>query len=811
MDVKIDHSELQKKSPQVLTKFALKLGFLSKKNYLEVQQLYHLVAKDWKETIQILQALLVPAQWKLLQSVFQEWLFIEVAYKNNIINRYEGEFCLQKRIEYARHKKSSPSLVLREENLIDSQQLQEIQKLLQKTDLLPKIEDPAPTPEAKLEPEFSVSKVEFGRYEILKELGQGGMGKVYQAHDRELKRTVALKVLLNLPQHTNNSRRFFREAQLMGKLRHPNIVKIYDIGEWKEGGQNTFFFTMEWIDGHPLDDLLGKRQLTLHQSAEMLRKVAIAISYAHRQGIIHRDIKPSNIVVDQQGEPWLMDFGLAKIVKDDEKISKTGSVLGTPVYMAPEQALGKVHEIDERSDIYSLGALFYEMITGSPPFRGDSSLAIILQVVHSDPLAPRKINRAIPVDLESICLKAINKNPFGRYPSGDALADDLHRFLRGLPVQALPMNVMGIIRRKIQRNKAIVGFTTIFLTAMLCVFFYWSYNEYRLLKDLQDCMKLVLGLQQIATKNPTHRDQLVKEYLKAFDVHVKNNERNAAAYLGRSFCHLMMGDYQKTYADLTATIDLSEYSPLPISQLYLLRADCSIEYARYPEAISDLKKANVPDSELWMGKIYSDVGKYEEALFIFDRIIQAPSSGGYSWESYLLANAMKADLVSRTGQFDEALVYSKEAIKSIPFLGGSSFISVNASSVYAIHAIVLSRHQRFQEAYENFKIALEWLSSNEAVYSYLGKMYAQQGDFEQAWDFHQQVLTTPVYAHYGHYNIACYYALQKQYSQALKHLQLAMEKGYRDFTWLHLDPDLKEIHNSPQVLELLKKYSDPVF
>ena len=274
----------------------------------------------------------------------------------------------------------------------------------------------------------STAQRQFGRYQIIQEIGRGGMGVVYKAHDPELERTVALKVLLAPEKFLD---RFAREAKATASLRHPNIVSVYDIG--RTGQQH--FFTMDFIDGISLKKLYQLAPLSIEQIVAVLSKVARAVDYANEQGIIHRDLKPSNIMIDGNKQPKVMDFGLAKMEKASKRLSQTGMMIGTLEYMSPEQAQGNPRHIDKRSDVYGLGAILYELLTGIPPFTGNSSYEVIYKIANKKPAPPRQTNRNIPKDLETICLKALAKNMQARYQSAKEFAEDLERFARSEPIR----------------------------------------------------------------------------------------------------------------------------------------------------------------------------------------------------------------------------------------------------------------------------------------------------------------------------------------------------------------------------------------
>ncbi|MCC6738517.1 MAG: protein kinase [Planctomycetia bacterium] len=269
----------------------------------------------------------------------------------------------------------------------------------------------------------------LGKIQLVKELGRGGMGIVYLGRDEGLRRTLALKVLL-APGDDKLRQRFLREARLVSKLRHPNIVAVHEFGE-QDG---KAYFTMDFIEGGSLEGRM-KAGLGVRELMGIVATVARALDYAHGQGMVHRDVKPQNVLVTPQGVPYLTDFGLAREVESNTRLTVSGSIMGTPAYMSPEQATGGA-AVDSRTDIYSLGAVLYEGLTGRPPFDGMDLIALLGAIVNTDPVPPSNVNGNVPADVETICLKALAKQPDRRYQTGAAMADDIERWLRGEAIAA---------------------------------------------------------------------------------------------------------------------------------------------------------------------------------------------------------------------------------------------------------------------------------------------------------------------------------------------------------------------------------------
>lgn len=276
-------------------------------------------------------------------------------------------------------------------------------------------------------------------YEITGMVGRGGMAVVYKANQLSLRREVAIKmVLAGAHASAEDLARFRIEAESVAQLHHPHIVQIFEVGQ-----QNGCpFYSLEYVPGGSLFDKLNEGGLSPKEAAQLVEKLARAIGYAHRRGIVHRDLKPGNIMLSVDGEPKITDFGLAKRMDHALTYSMTGVVLGTPSYMAPEQAGGS-RDVGPAADVYSLGAILYEVLTGQPPFRADTPMNTMLSVISDEPTPPRRLDAEVPRNLETICLKCLEKDPARRYASAEALADDLRRFQNGEAILARPPNLLG--------------------------------------------------------------------------------------------------------------------------------------------------------------------------------------------------------------------------------------------------------------------------------------------------------------------------------------------------------------------------------
>jgi serine/threonine protein kinase len=293
---------------------------------------------------------------------------------------------------------------------------------------------------------------ELGDYELVEEIGRGGQGVVFRARQKSLNRTVALK-LISLGQWASKAhvKRFRREAETAGNLDHPSIVPVYEVGE-RDG---SCYFSMQFIEGGQLDEAVRRAPMSIGQAAEFIAKVARTVHYAHEHGILHRDIKPGNILLDKNGEPHLTDFGLARLLDTQSSVTRTIDVLGTPSYMAPEQAAGEHAKISKATDVYGLGAVLYQLLTGHPPFAGETSYQTIRLLLDTKPRQPRFWDRKIARDLCTICLKCLEKDPQRRYSSALALAEDLEHWLKHEPIRAKRSGFFTHTCRWVQRKPAI--------------------------------------------------------------------------------------------------------------------------------------------------------------------------------------------------------------------------------------------------------------------------------------------------------------------------------------------------------------------
>ena len=437
-------------------------------------------------------------------------------------------------------------------------------------------------------------------------LGQGGMGKVYKAWDPNLKRVVALKTILPNQMNEAAVSRFYREATAVSKLDHPSIVQVHTIGE--ENG--VHYFTMDYVEGTPLDAYVEEQKLIPSKIAILMRKIAKGIHYAHSQGVIHRDLKPDNILVDASGNPHIMDFGLAKVDSGGYDLTKTGDTLGTPFYMSPEQAEGRHKDIDERSDIFALGAILYKLLTGQFAFHALSFIHLVQKIVGEDPVAPRKINKKIPQSLESICLVALSKDKAHRYPSAAEFADDLGRSSRNRPVA-----------KKVKKSKNNMAM----LAAIACcsvaglVAVLWSLQGDNTRVELKSLETSVSKSQQIyiqASENIAQQD-----YLRAIELlmdYQRESQKSGDEINEKLFlCYAKTQQYKKANTLYQNLQQRSALTKLTMSQLLVSEKKTAEALSLLDEIIDEANGEIGDEAMLYKGSVYLENREYRKALSCF--------------------------------------------------------------------------------------------------------------------------------------------------------------------------------------------------
>jgi TolB-like protein/Tfp pilus assembly protein PilF len=502
--------------------------------------------------------------------------------------------------------------------------------------------------------------MDFGDYELLEQIGRGGQGVVFRARQKSLNRTVALKVI-SLGQWASKAhlKRFRLEAEAAARLEHPGIVPIHEVGE----RDSQCYFSMKFIEGGQLDEVVRRTPISIRESAELIAKVARTVHYAHEHGILHRDIKPGNILLDANGEPHLTDFGLARLVEADSAVTGTLEVLGTPSYMAPEQAAGNNAAVSSNTDVYGLGAVLYQLLTGQPPFAGGTTYETIRLLLDTEPRPPRLLNPKVDRDLSTICLKCLEKDPKRRYSSALALAEDLECWLKHEPIRARHTGVFARGKKWVQRNpsSALLAASLIAL-ATAAGWIIWKSEfiarplangiavlPFENLSDQKDHTAFADGVQDdILTKLAKIADLKVISRTSVMDYRGKRNVRQIGNELRVS--HVLEGSVRRTGTHLHLN-----------AQLIDTRTDTHVWVEQYDRDLNDLFAIQSAIAQKVAAQLHVKITPAEKQA-----IQRKPTGDLVAFDLYSRANDILSGKNSRPQDFAQAVDLLNRAVARDP-------------------------------------------------------------------------------------------------------------------------------------------------
>jgi tetratricopeptide (TPR) repeat protein len=629
----------------------------------------------------------------------------------------------------------------------------------------------------------AVGRLAVPGYDILQELGRGGMGVVYQARQVRLNRLVALKMILaGLHAGTEQQARFRIEAEAVARLQHPNIVQIYEVGDQ----DNQSYLALEFVDGGSLAQQRAGTPLPPAPAARLVETLARAVQHAHQRNIVHRDLKPANVLLTADGVPKITDFGLAKRLEEEGVTGSSGAIMGTPSYMAPEQARGNTRQVGPAVDLYALGAILYELLTGRPPFKAATALETLQQVVHEEPVPPRQLQPKLPHDLETICLKCLRKEPSQRYAGAGELAEDLQRYLRGEPIRARPVGRFERLWRWCRRNPAgaaVVGLlvsAVVGLSAGLLVLDQANRRteqQRHQTEQQRDQAQKRLGQVEKAT-------ELLGSVFRDLDPNVEEKEgKSLRVLLGERL------DQAAEQLDAEAVGD-----PLTVARIqsilgrslwglgHLDKAAAVVEKARRTQdALLGPDHLDTLISKHNLAQLYGAQGKYAQAEPLFQEVLQAFTAKlGADHPDTLTNKSTLAGLYLAQGKYAQAELLLKEALQGRTVQLGAD----HPDTLLSKHNLALLDKQQgkyaqaeplFQEALQGRTVQFGTDHPDTLLSKHsLAQLYQDQGKYAQAEPLFQEVLQTQTVklgADHPHtltskHNLAALYKVQAKYAQA---------------------------------------------
>lgn len=516
----------------------------------------------------------------------------------------------------------------------------------------------------------------LGDYDLLEELGVGGMGTVFRALQRNANREVALKVVrhdrlqgMSMSDRAQLVERFRTEALAAGRLEHDHIVRVYEVGE--HNGQP--FFSMQWVHGPSLSTLLLGGPVKPKKAAEYAEPIAQALAAAHRQGVLHRDVKPHNVLLDSDSDrPLIADFGLAKLLDASDELTHHGDIMGTPQYMSPEQADGRA--VSQASDVYGLGATLYHMLTGRPPFQSPSVMDIIKQVISDDPIAPRQLDSNIDRDLETICLKCLEKDPSRRYATAEELAADLHSYRVGKPIAARPISTAGRAWRWCQRNRTIAALSTAVAVAVLLALVgttlgYWNATRARAaseagFRDARSAFDdIVERIRDERTLNEPRlqdlKEDLLQKALDYYEAFLNRRGNDQAIRQEVAETHYRVGLLQDEIVSPDAALE-------SFGRARVIQADLAARSSRDTGALQSLGMTlNAVGKTLAKKELLEQAEQaFEEAAAVRSQVVELAAGSNFKAESLRLQANTEMNLgilAKRRGQFESAMTHYQQA------------------------------------------------------------------------------------------------------------------------------------------------------
>ncbi|RMG16646.1 MAG: serine/threonine-protein kinase [Planctomycetota bacterium] len=627
-------------------------------------------------------------------------------------------------------------------------------------------------------PDGSVETV-FGPYDIIGEIARGGMGIVYRARQRSLKRIVALKVMKEGENASEKQiRRFKRETEAAAKLQHPNIVAVHEVG-CHEG---FHYFTMDLIEGDPLDAIVKRKEkLPVERVLTIVQEVAHAIHYAHGKGIIHRDLKPANVLLDTDGHPKVTDFGLAKQIDHKSMLTRTGAVVGTPFYMPPEQARGDV-DIDQRADVYALGVILYELLTLKLPFHGETTMEVYHKILEEEPIPPRKHDSRIDKDVNTIVLKAMEKDLARRYQTAQELAEDIERYLQGDPIKARPLGPIGRAIKKAKKNMPVVVISTITALALSgsLGLLYWKHRE------------------RIRVEEEINRDH---EWT-SFKNDVGQKRAGAQSHINSAVARLRERDPQGALADLDEALRSLEELPLLAQDANYTRWNTVERNQGYLDQEKERTEAIYQRIYLEMGKAHAVQGT-PEALARAQELFQEglAHASTKTEPGALLLRLEVGRTYAAQGNYEKALSTLAEILAQAPdhmetrlALGRvhaqageplkalEAFTQVIETEVKAVRAY-LARGEtnmllgRYDDALRDFGKALDLDDDSFEGYVWRGRAHQALGHYTEAQeDLTEAIDITPSLPDGYYYRAELHFA-QGKYQQAAKDYEVAISRS----------------------------------